>query len=304
MSKHSLRRLIGTTLAASVALVVLAPAIAGAIVPAGAGTATGPVPVNNTLGQVTGPTADIATVANHLSYQAKSVTTVISAPAGLGLYRPVTISVGYGVTNADGINRITQDYNPATGTRLVFNFPAGDQLAHQQNIWVTLSQSTPRGGVYTWANEWAPTITPLYDVTLSPLTFQLLDDCEIVGNSNIELNWTNPTSSATADFSLGQFDSVTFPQFAGTWSQVSATSKLSQPGFQFTDTGSWYSHLIDWFPGTTFLPGSVSQTPVTLVPGTTSTASMVLTTNSGNPQECHAQISFHETYTLDTYPNL
>src|SRR5438309_612257 len=130
--------------------IVLAAGSASARVPVGgistrpsAGSAVGPA--------FTGPTADLATVANNISYRAKSVTTVISAPAGLALEEPVNISVGY--VGKYGGTRLTQDYVASTGNRFLYNFPAGDSTGYVADIWVTLSEANPDGGVYTLAFE-------------------------------------------------------------------------------------------------------------------------------------------------------
>src|SRR5260370_29509203 len=88
--------------------IVLAAGTAGAYVWPGGGAIAVTTARSATMGPAyTGPTPDLAKVANNVSYSARSVGTLVSAPAGLALSEPVTISVGYG----NGA-RITQTYSP------------------------------------------------------------------------------------------------------------------------------------------------------------------------------------------------
>jgi hypothetical protein len=245
----------------------------------------------------TGPTNDIAAVANKLTYQAKSVTTVVRAPAGISLERAVNISVGYG----NGA-RMSQDYTPSKGNRIVYNFPEGDGMATTQSVWISLSQKDSAGITRTLSIPWSPTITPLYDVHLGALSFTLFTDCDTipltgvgVGDSEIRLGWADPANAyreTRFDLSAGEHHTVS--QFASTWSEVAASSTLLVPDFVF------YEEDPDIPIGTDFTPGWIRSSEP-LVPGTTKVVHEAVEELSG---QCSADVTYTQRYTLDQYPSL
>jgi hypothetical protein len=70
------------------------------------------------------PTANLKRVAGALQLRHKSVTAVVTLPAGLGVTNRVDVSVLFG--NGTQSQRITQAYNNSDGNRFVANFPAND----------------------------------------------------------------------------------------------------------------------------------------------------------------------------------
>ncbi|MGZ4561321.1 MAG: hypothetical protein ACXVXJ_10220, partial [Mycobacteriaceae bacterium] len=251
-----------------------------AIVPAGSITAT---PVGNTLGPAyTGPTPDLAAVANNLHFRAKSVSTFISVPPGLPVSNSVTISVGYEV------DRITQSYDPLRGTGLLFDYPVGDGLAHQHDIWVTLSHPNPHGGVYNLAVNWKPTVEPLYDVSFSGLLFTLLTDCSgWLGNPYLRLDYRSASNAWRTEsmLQLGPYGNHYMPSFAGTLREVAHSSAYYHPSsFLFRD----------WDSDRVAPPLNSSK----LVPGTTGNVSYTLWNYD---DACWGKVQYSQTITLDTY---
>jgi hypothetical protein len=250
-----------------------------------------PPPVAPPIGPgLTGPTADIAGVANAITYQAKSVTTLVNVPAGIGVSRNVNISVGY----SSGV-RITQDYVPSTGNRFLYNFPAYDGQPRPSYVSITLSQTDPQGGTpYTLSMNWNLTITPLYDVQFNALKFKLLTDCDWVGKSEISLSWHDPAKTHyDTHFSLRAGQSYTVGAFASTWSEVGATSSLVTPTIVFSDDDPnyfWADFLQGWLPSST-----------SLVPGTTKVVDVIV---DSLDQECIGEVTYSQTYTLRWYPYL
>jgi hypothetical protein len=239
----------------------------------------------------TAPTADIGAVASAITYQAKSVTTVVKVPAGIAISRNVNISVGY----SSG-TRITQDYVPSTGNRFLYNFPAYDGQPRPSYVSITLSQTDPQGGTpYTLSLNWNLTITPLYDVQFGALKFKLLTDGDWVGKSEILLDWIDPAKTwHQASFSLRAGESYTVGAFASTWSEVAATSPLVMPKIFFSedDPGDPY--------GFEFLPGQLPS-GTSLVPGTTKVVDAIA---DSLDQECIGEVTYSQTYTLRWYPYL
>lgn len=258
MHMHLFRRSIAL-LTVAAALVVAAPSIASAFVFPVSPGGTAPLPVRTATDPgYTGPTPDVAAVANHISYRAKSVTTVISIPPGLALTAPnspVHISPLF-----SGVRLPAQNYNPVSGNRIAYEFPEGDQLGHVQNIEIDLDQVKPGVGDLGLPIRWNPMITPLYDVTISPLTFTLADDCEWIGDTNVVFSWLDPAGGlGTVSFSLGGGQSHVVSEFASTWTQVSASSALVQPRMNFYD---------DYWTPARYAHGWAPPPAVPLVPGT------------------------------------
>jgi hypothetical protein len=137
-------------------------------------------------------------------------------------------------------------------------------------------------------------ITPLYTVTVSPLTFTMTMSCVDIGDNSLDLWWVNPANGyGAAYFTISQGASITFAEFGGTWSDVSASSNLYRPsdiGYAVNDTGASLG------------VGALART--TLVPGATTHVGYPLgNANSGDAQ-CGAWIDYSLTYTLQVYATL
>lgn len=143
------------------------------------------------------PTLNIAAVAHAMQYDYKSLSTVVTAPPGLPLTKPVTISIGYFPSGTDGYGsycreRSTQIYGSSTGNAFLCALPDGDGKQRRLHLDITLSEPNPAGGVYNYNLPLDMDLDPLYDVAIGPLDFELLNDCVTFGDTHIKLRWMNP----------------------------------------------------------------------------------------------------------------
>jgi hypothetical protein len=138
----------------------------------------------------TAPTAVLSSIANATVIRSRSVSTIVTVPAGLPVTNPTEISILFGLS---GSSRLTQTYDPAAGNRFVFNFDARDGSARTENVAVSLADRAGEGAHFGFVNK-VP-VEALYDATLSPLTFTLVNDCdfELAGlvpqNSEPVIHW-------------------------------------------------------------------------------------------------------------------
>jgi hypothetical protein len=138
---------------------------------------------------VDAPTENLRKVVAALRFTYKSTTGVLIVPPGLNLTGPVEISMLWD-EGSSRPTRATQDYNNATGNRSLFLFPAGDGRARPVANVLSLREPGVEGA-YTAVRS-NVTIEPLYDVSVSPLTFTLQDDCDLAGDSEIVIRWRSP----------------------------------------------------------------------------------------------------------------
>ena len=134
----------------------------------------------------------------------------MTVPLGLPLSKPVTISIGYVPSGVVGYGsrcqqRGTQPYTPSTGNTFLCALPEGDGQPRHLHLDITLSEPKPGGGVVSYNVPVEMDLDPLYDVTISPLIFQLITGCANVGANQIDLMWYVPDNS-----SVGSWQKVHF----------------------------------------------------------------------------------------------
>jgi hypothetical protein len=119
------------------------------------------------------PTVGLTSIANAMVLRTKSVTGVLTIPAGLPISNPVYIDVA-----PDGSSETAQYYYPGSGNKFVMQFLPGGGAEHQQRLDVHLTEFAPDGTTTTYDLVWAVTVKPLYEVSISPLTFYQETDCD------------------------------------------------------------------------------------------------------------------------------
>lgn len=240
-----------------------------------------------------GATDNISKVGRAIQVRTKSLTTLVVVAPGIVVTQPVTISIalgGYGPT------RQTQSYVPSSGNHFLYNDPEGDGKPRRAFADVTLTEPKPGGGVYTSTIPGSVVLDPLYDVTISPLQFSLIENCDVVGRSEIIFLWYTPDAATHSDLKEARFQTtanqrlITLPQFAWARPEVSASSKLHALwlGFNESDPGG-------------FNPGIPPPPSANLVPGKTQ---RVIKTEREMLGDCRAHIEYTITYTLRWYPFL
>ena len=245
------------------------------------------------------PTQNLTLVANALRLNHKSLTTLVTIQQGLPVTQPVEISIGY--YSPAGNNRITQSYVAGAGNRFLYNDREGDGKMRRIRLDVSLMEPKPGGQPATFSFSWQVDLDPLYDVTISPLNFSLIDNCDITGNSEIRFVWWAPDdlpqNPHTFNFTTRVGRSTTISQIAWARAELSTQTNLRQLSFYF-----WEKDTIH--------PSSGFRAPErpslnNLVPGKTGVVKGNLTdVASSNKQDCRAYFEYTITYALRTYPYL
>jgi hypothetical protein len=187
-----------------------------------AGTTGGTTGTNAPAGPFSNaPTENLFRIASHLSLRQKSVTSVVTVPAKLGITSPVEISILFGT------QRITQNYSEANGNRFRFDFDALDGTVRRENVAISLRDDTPTGPK-TYPVLRTVDLEPLFDVTISPLGFIALDVCDPLSPADPVISWVD-AEGTRHDVELdGNAGRIT-AGFAGTWQEVGASRGLTTP---------------------------------------------------------------------------
>jgi hypothetical protein len=144
---------------------------------------------------------------------------------------------------------------------------------------------------------WSIAIEPLYDISVSPLTFTLLSACDRFSFSDEpRIGWRTPERSLRIkEISLSVGESHQFQEFAGTWTEVGISSDLRVPVI-------WWYEDDTTFPGQPFFPNPPEASDqASLLPGPTRIISFQKTSEDIQCQG-HFEYSIH--ITLRWYPDL
>jgi hypothetical protein len=234
------------------------------------------------------PTSNIHKVADALHLNFKSVTVVVTAPAALGVTNRLDISLRY----SNQGQHVTQPYNNSAGNRLVATLPEGDGSKRREQVTINLTELTADGSVKRYALESTLNLEPLYDISLGHFHAYLYDDCDPVGDSEVNINWSSPDGKTRhTEVSMSAGDDVPVPNFAVTFPEVGQSANLELPAFLV-----WEQDLVAGFhrypPGVTpLLPGSQTRT-----------LDGVFTAENDN--SCRVKLTYRITFTLRQYPNL
>jgi hypothetical protein len=186
---------------------------------------------------VDAPTENLRRVVAALRFAYKSTTGVLIVPPGLNLTSTVEISMLWD-EGSSRPTRATQNYNNATGNRSLFLFPAGDGRPRPVANVLSLRELGVEGA-YTAVRS-NVTIEPLYDVSVSPLTFTLEDDCDLAGDSEIVFRWRSPDAGVGKyEISMSEGQVRTVVDFKRTYQEVGRSANLQEPKVvYFEDDGA------------------------------------------------------------------
>ena len=263
--------------------------------------------------QLVGPTENLTMVINSLRLNHKSLTTVITTTPGLPLTQPVEISILFTSPwgPPPGGNRLTQPYQRKFGNRFVYNDPEGEGKPRHLRMDLWLTEPKPDGGHYSYSLTWQADLDPLYDITVSPLMFTLMSNCDYFGgNSEIRFAWYPPGSDYQRfNFVTTKGRVVSIQQFAWARAEVSASANLRMPRMMFKEHDP--PNPLDFsFEGTIpiilplaayLLPGKTQVFSFGLFPGQSSTGPDQI---HGGGHTCLAKIEYKITYALRAYHNL
>ena len=302
-------------------MAVVAPPLPPNIRPPGIGPFTGTLTPSN---QYYAPTANLTAVANALSQSLKykGLTTEITTTPGLVLTQPVEITIWYTSPGSPLIvKRLTQPYSRKFGNRFVYHDPEGEGKQRRLRMDVTLTEPNPGGGLYGYLLSGHADLAPLYDIAISPLTFTLLHDCDLVGDSEIRVVWIPPEVSdgtrREKSINMSPGRTVTIQEFAWARTEVDAAAHLHMLSLGFAERDPHVDIIPPYdIPGL-WVP---RISTVNLVPGKTQDFSIGMFSNQYTPYtpdmlvgppevragstKCDAKLEYRITYTLRTYPTL
>jgi len=268
--------------------------------PAASSFPKGNVTIGGTPNISPAPTANLALIAYALSFRSKSLTTLITLPAGLPVDQPVEMSIGYfssgGGPDPSVGNRLTQSYVRSTGNRFQYLEPERDGKPRHMRIDVSLREAKPNGESVLFSFRIETDLDPLYDVQISPLSFTLLNDCATFGDSDMTVMWKRPDQRSNNSWNYRNFTTsagkqVRINEFTWLGREVSASMHylLPFPGF--------------YHRGPLPTP-SVPERSENLVPGRNRRIKYVVSESGSILPGCSADLEYTITYTLRWYSEL
>ena len=236
------------------------------------------------------PTQNLANLSRNMWVASKSVDAAVHFDRGLttpGANVLITVSF----TDRQGVwARITQNYNNTSGNRFATTFDVFEGGARQVLVDASMTERTATGATYTYHAGRSFSMRPLWDVTLSPLKFTLLSDCDSVGDSEIWLYFSHSAAYGTVLFDLSAGQSHFVNEFAKTWTEVGVSDDLRVPIVHFSEQDPWA-------PTKTYSGQQLSEYRL-LPPGFSYHESYVVS-ESGN--QCQARIEYDNIFTLRHY---
>lgn len=244
------------------------------------------------------PTENLRRIANGLNYYGVSVTSIYWVERARNVTNPVEISISFGG------RRVTQNYDNVNGNRLKVDFPANDGSKRSEWIHATLTETTPTG-YQNYSIVSTREIEPRFNVTLSPLHFHELGNCDLGTPVDPVVNWTGLEGDSISQVELdpgygdqhvegGAVASLHSAPFNATRSNVSVSSGLRLPGVLWWDED----------PGLGFI-GRQAPKGGPLLPGTSRRVVFTLPDNGDEPvgvPDCSAEFIYDITYEVITYP--
>lgn len=197
------------------------------------------------LPKYTAPTPTLNFVANAIQLSFPATNTVdLRVPENPVLTVPVEISVAYSTSG----RRLTETYKPTTGIQIRYVDDLRDGLSRLMRLDIALRELIPNGKSFTFSTQF--TMTPRFNVTVTPLKFFLYADCDTVGKSDIYLYWASPDRrNHTIEFKISGGQTREIPEFG--WSARNVgLANLFEPGMRFNEKD----------PVGQFMPGGITLT--------------------------------------------
>src|SRR5438309_5816997 len=187
------------------------------------GAATSPAATSGTYSDGTTapapPTQNLGNLSRNMRASSAGVSAAVHFDPGLVAGgSSVAITVRWG-----NVAQTSGYYNNTSGSRFAFNFPPNDGSQRWEVINVTMTErtgTTRRATAYTYTVGRSVPIKGIWDVTLTPLKFTLLDDCDWIGDSEIDLYFSHSAAYGTVSFDLSSGQSHYVNEFAKTWNEV------------------------------------------------------------------------------------
>jgi len=200
------------------------------------------MPGTASLAPINAGTPSLTAIANQIQLTHKSVSIRVDVPGGLSLPVPVEVTAkfvvyGYSSPELKGI------YG-AGGIHLIHHMPdkpmipggGSGPLAHKVMVYLTLRETDQTARSFSFPVRQI-IITPLYDINLFNMTFQLMKGCDswIRGKNDIHLDWRTPNGRFGVEiFKLHAGETKRVPAFD--WFAKEAQQvNLLEPRFAFRE---------------------------------------------------------------------
>ena len=196
------------------------------------------------------PTPGLSTLYKAITVNSRSVSAVVRAPAGLPVTNVTEISVLF------GDRRISQDYDPAAGNIIAFDYPVGDGTRRSEMLTINLTEHAP-GGAVPFHFYRVAAIEAQFEVVVSDLTFTLLNDCDLVGDSEPVVNIGDDRGSVDVELSMSADEVAHLHQMSRFVPVATVADGLVAPQVSFfeDDLGGFHSKS-DPPTGPPLLPGA------------------------------------------------
>ena len=146
-----------------------------------------------------GPTENLTQVANALRLQHTSLSTIVTASAGLALTKSVCITIFYDSYSGRAYSNVLfQAYEVTNGNRFVFNDQEGLGTPRQATLRVQLFEPGSGGcggrviGTGFDLPQWRVNLDPLYDVGVRPIQVARIEDCPMLTSADVGVRWFSP----------------------------------------------------------------------------------------------------------------
>jgi hypothetical protein len=240
------------------------------------------------------PTPSLTAIRNAIRVTSKSVSVNLRLPPNLNVTVPVEVSVAY--NSPAQVQRLTKTYSPATGLTLLYREAEGDGKPRAMRLGITVRELVPNGKSFSFNMQF--TITPLYQVDTTPLSFYMSSACDRLGKSEIRFEWFSPDRLIHSEkFKLGLGERHLISHFSWRRKEIGTQANLKEPIVSFAE---------DDF-GTYDVPNLGSQ-GTALVPGPTKQYNFFLNERASGPpgqpifsSGCQAQIKYRIDRKLMTF---
>ena len=151
------------------------------------------------------------------------------------------------------------------------------------------------------------TLSPLYTVRFGPLTFKAWE-CFLIGDGEVRLVWTAPNGAV--DYrtkTMAGGTSFTVNAFASTWRDVGADSPLQYPWVRFLEYSvDGPQTILNELDPSQWVDGLGGDDPgyQLLIELGKSTAYDAVINNLPAGPECQGEVSYSQSYTLETFSQL
>jgi hypothetical protein len=202
----------------------------------------------NDQGTADPPTPGLNALFRGITVKARSVSAVVHAPAGLAVTNTTEISVLF------GNRRVSQNYDRKAGTTITFNYPVGDGKRRNEVLTINLTEQAAGGAVpYHW-NRLA-VIEPEFEVTISDLTFTLLNDCDPVGDSEPDVGIADDRGVVQVELSMSADEVRHLHQLSRHVAAAKVSDGLVVPELSFAEKDGSFNGVPRQPAGPALLPG-------------------------------------------------